>query len=270
MKILTTGEFAKICGVKKQTLFHYDEIGLLKPDYIKSNGYRYYSIQKVEMFSVIDMLKEIGMSLLEIKGFLSNKTPEEAIALLHEKERIVAQKIEKLQRITKVIRNSRKKIEDALLIDFSEISIKTLNGFHYILSDPITEYSDQAYMQSFMNFMKGIQLRKLDYGYTIGIILPQNEIETRSYSVYTNFYVQVNSVDVANVQTRESGEYIVAYHIGQYATISETYEKMQVYLEENGFKINGDGFEIYLLDEISVTGIDNYMTEITIPVLKIE
>ena len=24
----TTGEFAKICGVKKQTLFHYDDIGI--------------------------------------------------------------------------------------------------------------------------------------------------------------------------------------------------------------------------------------------------
>ncbi|AHZ14560.1 hypothetical protein V529_05340 [Bacillus velezensis SQR9] len=28
-KYFTTGEFAKLCHVKKQTLFHYDEIGLL-------------------------------------------------------------------------------------------------------------------------------------------------------------------------------------------------------------------------------------------------
>ena len=27
----TTGEFAKILGVKKHTLFHYDEIGLFSP-----------------------------------------------------------------------------------------------------------------------------------------------------------------------------------------------------------------------------------------------
>ena len=30
----TTGEFAKLCGVKKQTLFHYDEIGLLIPEQV--------------------------------------------------------------------------------------------------------------------------------------------------------------------------------------------------------------------------------------------
>lgn len=31
-KYFTTGEFAKLCHVKKQTLFHYDEIGLLSPE----------------------------------------------------------------------------------------------------------------------------------------------------------------------------------------------------------------------------------------------
>ena len=28
-KYLTAGQFAKICGVEKHVLFHYDEIGLL-------------------------------------------------------------------------------------------------------------------------------------------------------------------------------------------------------------------------------------------------
>ncbi len=32
-KYFTTDEFAKLCHVKKQTLFHYDEIGLLFSDF---------------------------------------------------------------------------------------------------------------------------------------------------------------------------------------------------------------------------------------------
>ena len=27
----TTGEFARLCGVKRHTLFHYDEIGIFSP-----------------------------------------------------------------------------------------------------------------------------------------------------------------------------------------------------------------------------------------------
>ena len=30
-KYFTTGEFAKLWGVKKQTLFHYDDIGIFQP-----------------------------------------------------------------------------------------------------------------------------------------------------------------------------------------------------------------------------------------------
>ena len=47
---LTTGEFAKICGVTKHTLFHYDDIGILKPEIVKANGYRYYAIKQFFTF----------------------------------------------------------------------------------------------------------------------------------------------------------------------------------------------------------------------------
>ena len=39
-KLYTTGQFADMCGVKKQTLFHYDDIGILKPVLVEENGYR--------------------------------------------------------------------------------------------------------------------------------------------------------------------------------------------------------------------------------------
>lgn len=51
---LTTGEFAKICNVKKHTLFHYDDIGLLKPDYYDENGYRFYSYSQLNLFYIYD------------------------------------------------------------------------------------------------------------------------------------------------------------------------------------------------------------------------
>ena len=40
----TTGEFARILGVRKHTLFHYDEIGLFSPALKEENGYRYYFV----------------------------------------------------------------------------------------------------------------------------------------------------------------------------------------------------------------------------------
>lgn len=84
-KYFTTGEFAKLCNVKKQTLIHYDEIGLLTPDIKNDKGYRYYSYQQFEVFSVISLLKEFNMPLKEIKWFLTNRSPLELIELFKEK-----------------------------------------------------------------------------------------------------------------------------------------------------------------------------------------
>ena len=39
-KYFNTGEFAKLCNVKKQTLFHYDDIGIFSPEIKDHNGYR--------------------------------------------------------------------------------------------------------------------------------------------------------------------------------------------------------------------------------------
>lgn len=79
---LTTGEFAKLCGVKKQTLFHYDQIGILKPELSGENGYKYYSYLQLETFSEISMLKELEMPLAEIKQYLNSRSPDSFLSLL--------------------------------------------------------------------------------------------------------------------------------------------------------------------------------------------
>ena len=65
-RTLTAGEFAKIVGVTKHTLFHYDEIGLFSPERKGKNGYRYYSIAQIEVFDVIYTLKDLDLSLIHI------------------------------------------------------------------------------------------------------------------------------------------------------------------------------------------------------------
>lgn len=74
-QLYTTGQFAELCGVKKQTLFHYDDINLLKPARVDDNGYRRYSHSQYQDFLLISCLKEAGMSLAEIKNYLEEDDP---------------------------------------------------------------------------------------------------------------------------------------------------------------------------------------------------
>lgn len=43
---ISTGKLARVINITKHTLFHYDEIGLFKPEYVDENGYRMYSMIK--------------------------------------------------------------------------------------------------------------------------------------------------------------------------------------------------------------------------------
>ncbi len=267
-KLFTTGEFADLCSVKKQTLFHYDDVGLLKPEYKKENGYRYYSIQQAEVFSVIDMLKEIGMSLTEIKDFLNVKTPKETIELLTEKEEMMRRKIVKMQRTQRIIQNKRKQIEVALSLDFDQLSIEEMESEHYVLSESIINSSDKEITKSIMEFIKYTKREELDLGYPIGALIRQEQVELGNYDNYSHFYLRVDPSKVADPYIKNAGKYVVAYHEGSYLTIQETYEKVKAFLFDKGYQICGDSFEEYVLDEVSVSGFDNYVTKIMIQVEK--
>lgn len=39
----TAGELAKLFHIPKQTMLYYDKMGILKPEFVAENGYRYYS-----------------------------------------------------------------------------------------------------------------------------------------------------------------------------------------------------------------------------------
>ena len=65
------GIFAQMNRVTIKTLRHYDEIGLLKPEYVdETNGYRYYTSRQLPHLHQIIALKEIGLSLEEIYEIL--------------------------------------------------------------------------------------------------------------------------------------------------------------------------------------------------------
>src|SRR5699024_4866770 len=161
-------EFAYLCEVKKQTLFHYDDIGLLNPAYKNENGYRYYSVQQAEVFSVIEMLKEIGMSLAEIKAFLHFQTPEQTIVLLTEKERIMKKKIDKMKSKKQMIQNKKKHIEEVLQFNFDCFTIEKMKTEYYVLSENILNCSDKEFTSSIMSFIKYTKQEGLDTGYPIG------------------------------------------------------------------------------------------------------
>ena len=68
------GEFSRLGQVTIDTLRHYDEVGLLKPEKVDPfTGYRYYSAKQLQALNQILTLKDLGFSLEEIAHILQNE-----------------------------------------------------------------------------------------------------------------------------------------------------------------------------------------------------
>src|SRR6185436_13919562 len=55
-----------------RTLHHYDEIGLLKPSFSGSNGYRYYEEKELLKLQQILFFRELAFSLDQIKEIMQS------------------------------------------------------------------------------------------------------------------------------------------------------------------------------------------------------
>lgn len=83
--LFTIGQFARLHEINKKTLMWYDEIGLLKPAFIKDNGYRCYTYQQSSVLETILMLRELDVPLADIKYFLDNRSAHSLEALFADK-----------------------------------------------------------------------------------------------------------------------------------------------------------------------------------------
>jgi len=66
------GEFSNLSGVSTKTLRFYHEIGLLRPASVDSRtGYRHYRPEQLEEVASIVALKQLGVSLAEVRDLLN-------------------------------------------------------------------------------------------------------------------------------------------------------------------------------------------------------
>jgi len=81
--MFSIGEFARLGGVSIRTLRHYDEIGLLRPVAVDPDtGYRGYAAAQLGQLNRIMALKELGLSLTQVRRLLDGVTRDELRGML--------------------------------------------------------------------------------------------------------------------------------------------------------------------------------------------
>ena len=81
--MFSIGEFARLGDVSARTLRHYDEIGLLRPATVDPDtGYRGYSAAQLGQLNRVMALKELGLSLTQVRQLLGGVTLDELRGML--------------------------------------------------------------------------------------------------------------------------------------------------------------------------------------------
>lgn len=270
---INTGEFAKLCGTNKRTLFHYDEIGLFSPAYTDEKGYRYYSENQCDVFFTITCLKELGMPLKEIKEYISHQSPAAIEELLEAQQIKVAAELEQLRRIQTVINTKLSLLHRARdLQDVTDLSPVFLEFQEedqlLILSAPIFSDDHDRIFSALCEHIAQCSRYRLNSGYPYGAMLPLSGLRARDWETYGYFFTETCQPPEkipSSIKTRvkKAGTYAAVYLRGNYYESEEAFRKLLAYLEEHCLTPGEFVYKEAVLDELSAKE-EEYLTRISV------
>ncbi|MCK0470480.1 MerR family transcriptional regulator [Alkalihalobacillus sp. APA_J-10(15)] len=262
---LTTGQFAKLMEISKDTLFHYDKVGIFSPDMIASNGYRYYSIYQVDVFHVISLLKELDMPLKDIKTFLDNRSPERLIQLLEREEKTLTAKIHRLEKMKKMVSEKINVTKEALEITPTSIHVEYNDQMYLVITDSKPVTSDKNIYESLLNHHKYLTEHNIDEAANEGWMIGVKKVLSGDNLLYDYLYTRVNDSKYAN-HLIEKGIYLVAYHDKGYLTIEQAYSRLIQYAQDHNLVLKGYFYEDILLGELAVKGFEKYVIKLSVQI----
>lgn len=272
--MLSIGEFSKICNVSTKTLRYYAEIGLILPEEINhENGYRYYSIEQLEIMLFINRLKAYKFSLEEIKAILESKDLQD--------EKLYSTLVSKKREIEKLVQESNKTLDqienDILSLKQGKSIMSYLDNIEVQLVEVpkmcllsirkmVHEYEfPEEYKACFGKLFKTIEKDKLT------IIAPPmvlfHSAEYSPFGLDTEFAIPVKEV-VTGTRDFNPGLCLKTVVNGSYSELSSVYTKQREWAEKEGYESNNALFEVYVTDPSQVEKESDLITEVYYPVKK--
>ncbi|MDQ0208681.1 MerR family transcriptional regulator [Alkalicoccobacillus murimartini] len=261
---LTTGQFAKIMNVSKDTLLHYDKMGLFSPEIKQDNGYRYYLINQLDVFNIILALKELDMPLKEIKEYIVNRSPEELIDLLQEQETYLDNKIKQLQLMKKVLSDMKNNTKHAIKVDTSEIKEEHQTSEYLLLTKAHPSIEDNEIYQSILDHKNALNEQNITAYLSAGWMFDSTRIKNKVGFYYDYLFSRVDREKTTYNYIKQEGTYLIAYHTSGYSRIEDTHERLVRYAKKQDMDVIGYFYEDILLDELTVRGYERYLIKVSI------
>lgn len=271
---LSIGELAKLRGITTETLRHYDRIGLVKPAYIdKDTNYRYYSIYQYEIVGTIKELRQLGMSIDEIKQFLNNRNKKKSLELLKTK---YEELIERLNELTELRDNICEKINHLELLENNsfnenEVIIKNIESrriisLNRVISDELSLSYAVIELENILNEKAPIIASN-----RFGVIIEKEHLDIGNLiapSVVFVFAREKTKVEEHLIREISGGLFACIRYYGDIWDREKSLRHLLEFIHENGYKIVGNPLQIVQIDITITNNINELLYEIQIPIKK--
>lgn len=260
------GEISKIYGIGRDSLMYYEDIGILKP-FRDKNGYRMYKLSDIWRLNLIKELRSLNFPMKKIKEYLDDRNIESTKEILNKEIILIDEKIEELlsykQNIMKRLDTINDELRNLKLYEIDLVYINKRKSRE--LNANITK--DEEFDFLIQKLQKDYENRFTILGNNnIGSSFCLDKIKQGIYNEFKSVFCFLeDEEEIYNIIFNE-GYYLTLTYKGKYKNNKHHINKMFKYIEEKGYKIISDPIEIYKIDIHETEDINEFVTEIQIPV----
>ncbi len=265
-KLLPIGQFAALHGVNKKTLMWYDEVGLFRPAAVNSqNGYRYYSYQQSQTLETILLLREMGVSVKEIKAFMQERSAASMEKLLGEKIEELDREISHKKAVRETLAKHRRNMQTLLSMDLEEISIVEKKGRRLVTVELSADTSFEKAVEMITDETKKYQLSYL-HDASYGSMIAVESLYAGNFEDYPSLFIEIPfPIRRSGLPVQPAGTYLRAFYRGPWEDMDIRYREILSYAEKQGMTFYGFSYEV-VLNENVVEREEDAIVQIEIPV----
>ena len=265
-EFLSITQMAKLRDVTTETLRHYDRIGLLPHDYMDQNRVRYYSVLKYEKLGTIKELKQLGMTLGEIRAYFENRNYENSKNLLSEHQKLIEEKIRNLQYLQKKISGKLQFLEKLeQYVEIEKPYIRRMPERYYIAAEQMVTNEIELSYEA-MKLEKKIY-EKEEYIPIYATARYGGIFKIADYEKQIQVILFVENPEMQNARVLDAGKFLCVQTKGSFWKTEQGIRQLQEMIKEKEYKIVKPYIIENVLIDYTITDVeDERIYELQIPI----
>lgn len=271
-KLFQIGDVAKMFHISVGSLRHYEQAGLLKPEYTDpETGYRYYSARQFEVLNTIRYLRVLDMPLGQIGEFLGNRDIDVIEDKLLNQKKLIEKKRRELETIERKIDHRLQHLRDARNSELNVIHLKKIPPYRTVwMKDSLRpkSYLDLEYA---IRRLEENQRESLVFLGKVGVGISKNNLLAWEFGEYDQVFLLLDDEDSyeGKVELHQEEFCVCICFCGSHSEAEIYYHKLMKYIDEHRLQVAGSSKEITMIDNGITDNPDKFVTEIRIPVINV-